>query len=214
MVFQKATDANHAEFGGATFSSPRLKEVPRLKNEPMKTDRTPTLPPFFTQVIGSLPRPKLVLDLLARRSEMSADRYARVMDDMVVFAIRPLLLPFPSPRVLAALDNAKDRDETKPNLGRQFQRHGGLFALRGSETTETEVTMATDKAVPCRPSDGQVKGPDQSCPSFDRRRRASNLSFSPSRALRTASVRSVMLRSYVARSTGKGVPSLPPWACE
>src|SRR5438105_11452102 len=54
----------------------------------MRTDRTRKLPPFFTQVIGSLPRPKVLLDLLARRSEMPADRYARVMDEMVIFAIR------------------------------------------------------------------------------------------------------------------------------
>ena len=40
----------------------------------MKTDRTRKLPPFFTQVIGSLPRPKLVLDLLARQAEMPAKR--------------------------------------------------------------------------------------------------------------------------------------------
>ncbi|MGA2256426.1 MAG: cobalamin-independent methionine synthase II family protein [Thermoguttaceae bacterium] len=54
----------------------------------MRTDRTRQLPPFFTQVIGSLPRPKLVQDLLARRSEMSPHRYTKVMDEMVVFAIR------------------------------------------------------------------------------------------------------------------------------
>ena len=54
----------------------------------MRTARTRALPPFFTQVIGSLPRPKVLLDLLARRNEISPDRYAKVMDEMVVFAIR------------------------------------------------------------------------------------------------------------------------------
>src|SRR5437870_4747441 len=54
----------------------------------MKTDRTRKLPPFFTQVIGSLPRPRVLLDLLARRSEIPADRFANVMDEMVLFAIR------------------------------------------------------------------------------------------------------------------------------
>src|SRR5436309_11063170 len=54
----------------------------------MRTDRTRKLPPFFTQVIGSLPRPKMLLDLLARRSEIPGDRYAKVMDEMVIFAIR------------------------------------------------------------------------------------------------------------------------------
>src|SRR5919201_1928806 len=54
----------------------------------MKTARTAKLPLFFTQVIGSLPRPKVVLDLLARRSDISADRFEKLMDEMVVFAIR------------------------------------------------------------------------------------------------------------------------------
>lgn len=53
----------------------------------MKTQRTSELPLFFTHVIGSLPRPQLVRDLLARRTEMPADRFARAMDDMVRFAI-------------------------------------------------------------------------------------------------------------------------------
>ncbi|MFQ5930020.1 MAG: cobalamin-independent methionine synthase II family protein [Acidobacteriota bacterium] len=54
----------------------------------MRTEKTQKLPPFYTQVIGSLPRPKVVLDLHARRSEMSEDRFNAVMDEMVVFAIR------------------------------------------------------------------------------------------------------------------------------
>jgi 5-methyltetrahydropteroyltriglutamate--homocysteine methyltransferase len=54
----------------------------------VKTDKTAGLPPFHTHVIGSLPRPKLVIDLLHRREEMSADRYVRLMDEMVLFAIR------------------------------------------------------------------------------------------------------------------------------
>src|SRR5258706_15366143 len=54
----------------------------------MKSERTRKLPLFFTQVTGSLPRPKMLLDLLARRSEIPADRYAKVMDEMVIFAIR------------------------------------------------------------------------------------------------------------------------------
>src|SRR5437763_2630174 len=54
----------------------------------MKTPRTRQLPRFFTQVIGSLPRPKVLLDLLARRNEMPADRFTRLMDEMVIFAIR------------------------------------------------------------------------------------------------------------------------------
>lgn len=54
----------------------------------MRTDRTKALPPFFTQVIGSLPRPTLVRALVDRRTSMSGDEYNRVMDDMVIFAIR------------------------------------------------------------------------------------------------------------------------------
>jgi 5-methyltetrahydropteroyltriglutamate--homocysteine methyltransferase len=54
----------------------------------MKTARTSRLPPFFTQVIGSLPRPKVVQDLLARRESIPAARFKQVLDEMVCFAIR------------------------------------------------------------------------------------------------------------------------------
>jgi 5-methyltetrahydropteroyltriglutamate--homocysteine methyltransferase len=48
----------------------------------MKTPRTSRLPKFYTHPIGSLPRPKAVLDLLGRRGHRAA------MDDAVRFAIR------------------------------------------------------------------------------------------------------------------------------
>ncbi len=54
----------------------------------MRTDRTSKLPPFFTQVIGSLPRPQVVRDLLAKREQLPADRFQSTLDDFVVFAIR------------------------------------------------------------------------------------------------------------------------------
>ena len=54
----------------------------------MKTARTSQLPPFYTHVIGSLPRPQAVRDLLARRSEMDPGHFTGAMDDMVRFAIR------------------------------------------------------------------------------------------------------------------------------
>ena len=54
----------------------------------MRTDRTKALPPFFTQVIGSLPRPLLVRRLIDRRDSMPVDEYNRVMDDLVIVAIR------------------------------------------------------------------------------------------------------------------------------
>ena len=53
----------------------------------MRTETTRKLPPFFTQVIGSLPRPKMVRSLHARRHQMSEERFRKVMDDMVLFAI-------------------------------------------------------------------------------------------------------------------------------
>lgn len=54
----------------------------------MRTERTRKLPPFFTQVIGSLPRPKLVRDLHAQRGEIPTERFQQVMDEMTIFAIR------------------------------------------------------------------------------------------------------------------------------
>jgi 5-methyltetrahydropteroyltriglutamate--homocysteine methyltransferase len=52
------------------------------------TQRTSKLPPFFTQVIGSLPRPQAVRDLLTQREELPLDRFQRTLDDYVRFAIR------------------------------------------------------------------------------------------------------------------------------
>ena len=54
----------------------------------MKTERTQALPIFFTQVIGSLPRPMLVRDLINRRDTIPPDEYNKLMDEMVLFAIR------------------------------------------------------------------------------------------------------------------------------
>ena len=54
----------------------------------MKTKRTAALPPFYTHTIGSLPRPLVVRELLARRAELAESRFAELMDEMVIFAIR------------------------------------------------------------------------------------------------------------------------------
>src|SRR5438128_6816588 len=54
----------------------------------MKTPRTAQLPLFYTHGIGSLPRPQVVRDLLARRHELPPDLYRRTLDDLVLFAIR------------------------------------------------------------------------------------------------------------------------------
>ena len=54
----------------------------------MKTERTRRLPPFFTQVIGSLPRPQLLRDLLHRRDSDPSFSCRSILDDLTLFAIR------------------------------------------------------------------------------------------------------------------------------
>ena len=54
----------------------------------MDTPKTSKLPLFFTQVIGSLPRPLAVRDLLARRPEMEPAKHRALLDEMITFAIR------------------------------------------------------------------------------------------------------------------------------
>lgn len=100
----------------------------------MKTDRTRTLPPFLTQVIGSLPRPRMLLDLLARRSEISADRFAKVMDEMVVFAIRL--------QEQAGIDVISDGEWRRRHyIGEFLQRVGGFERIRKFEHQgETKLT--------------------------------------------------------------------------
>ena len=46
------------------------------------------LPLFYTHVIGSLPRPQVVRNLLARRTEIASHEFDRLMDEMVIFAMR------------------------------------------------------------------------------------------------------------------------------
>jgi 5-methyltetrahydropteroyltriglutamate--homocysteine methyltransferase len=100
----------------------------------MKTTRTRALPPFFTQVIGSLPRPKLLLDLLARRGEMPADRYAKVMDEMVIFAIRL--------QEQAGIDVVSDGEWRRRHyIGEFLTRVGGFERVRKFEHQgETKLT--------------------------------------------------------------------------
>jgi 5-methyltetrahydropteroyltriglutamate--homocysteine methyltransferase len=50
--------------------------------------KTQRLPLFYAQPIGSLPRPKAVLELLAQRNTMPAERFLPALDDAVRFAIR------------------------------------------------------------------------------------------------------------------------------
>jgi 5-methyltetrahydropteroyltriglutamate--homocysteine methyltransferase len=52
--------------------------------------KSPKLPPLYTHPIGSLPRPRVVLDLIAQRQEgrLSPQEFDARMDDCVRFAIR------------------------------------------------------------------------------------------------------------------------------
>lgn len=89
----------------------------------MKTERTRKLPRFFTQVIGSLPRPKLLLALLERRGEMPPERYEAVMDDMVRFAIRL--------QETAGLDVVSDGEWRRRHyVGEFLSRVGGFEPIR------------------------------------------------------------------------------------
>jgi 5-methyltetrahydropteroyltriglutamate--homocysteine methyltransferase len=100
----------------------------------MKTDRTQRLPPFFTQVIGSLPRPRMLLDLLARRNEIPRERYTKVMDEMVIFAIRL--------QEQAGLDVVSDGEwRRKHYIGEFLERVGGFERVRKFEHQgETKLT--------------------------------------------------------------------------
>ncbi len=104
----------------------------------MKTDRTKALPPFFTQVIGSLPRPKLVRELIDRRDSMPADEYTRIMNEMVIVAIRL--------QELAGLDVISDGEWRRIHYLDEFLlRVGGhepirQFEHQGELKTTTVVT--------------------------------------------------------------------------
>jgi len=92
----------------------------------MKTERTKKLPLFFTHVIGSLPRPKAVLDLLSKREDMPADRFEKTMDEMIVFAIRV--------QELAGIDVVSDGEWRRSHyIGEFFNRVGGFENCRKFE---------------------------------------------------------------------------------
>jgi 5-methyltetrahydropteroyltriglutamate--homocysteine methyltransferase len=104
----------------------------------MKTDRTRQLPPFFTQGIGSLPRPRAVRDLLAGRQEMPAERFREALDDCVAFAIRL--------QEQAGLDVVTDGEWRRSQYIRELlQRVGGFERCRRyshqGETKLTEVVV-------------------------------------------------------------------------
>jgi 5-methyltetrahydropteroyltriglutamate--homocysteine methyltransferase len=104
----------------------------------VKILRTARLPPFYTHGIGSLPRPQVVRDLLARRSEMPAERSRAVLDDLVRFAIRL--------QEEAGLDVVSDGEWRRSQYIREFlQRVGGFERCRRyshqGETKLTEVVV-------------------------------------------------------------------------
>lgn len=104
----------------------------------MKTTRTGRLPLFYTHVIGSLPRPKMVLDLLQNRQSIAPDRYQQLLDEMVIFAIRL--------QEQAGLDVVSDGEWRRIQYIREFlNRIGGFEKCRRfehqGETKYTEVVV-------------------------------------------------------------------------
>lgn len=96
------------------------------------------LSPLYTHVIGSLPRPQAVRDLLARREEMPADRFRGLLDEMVVFAIRL--------QELAGIDCVSDGEWRRTQYIREFlTRVGGFERCRTyqhqGETKTTDVVV-------------------------------------------------------------------------
>jgi 5-methyltetrahydropteroyltriglutamate--homocysteine methyltransferase len=104
----------------------------------MQTERTAKLPPFYTHGIGSLPRPQVVRDLLAARNDMPADRFQRVLDDLILFAIHM--------QEQVGLDVVSDGEWRRSQYIREFlTRVGGFersrrFTHQG-ETKYTEVVV-------------------------------------------------------------------------
>ena len=112
----------------------------------MRTERTKALPPFFTQVIGSLPRPKLLLDLLARRDEIGAERYQHLMDEMVIFAIRL--------QEMAGLDVISDGEWRRRHyVGEFLSRIGGFARVRPIEHQGKQLMhdVVVQKMTPRQP---------------------------------------------------------------
>ncbi len=104
----------------------------------MQTERTGRLPLFYTHGIGSLPRPKVVLDLLNARDAMEPARFNEAMDAMVLFAIRL--------QEQAGLDVISDGEWRRVQYIREFlDRVGGFEKCRKfehqGETKYTEVIV-------------------------------------------------------------------------
>lgn len=104
----------------------------------MKTSRTTQLPCFYTQGIGSLPRPQVVRDVLAHRHEMDPLRGRCLLDDLVRFAIRL--------QEQAGLDVVSDGEWRRTQYIREFLSRVGGFERCRSFTHQGE-TKTTDVAV-------------------------------------------------------------------
>ena len=96
------------------------------------------MPHFHTQVIGSLPRPKCVIDLLLQRAGMTRDAYQARVDEMVIFAIRL--------QEQAGLDVVSDGEWRRVQYIREFlERIGGFDRCRRyqhqGETKLTDVIV-------------------------------------------------------------------------
>jgi 5-methyltetrahydropteroyltriglutamate--homocysteine methyltransferase len=100
----------------------------------VQTARTAKLAPFYTHPIGSLPRPQAVRDLLAQRQDIPADRFQRVLDDFVIFAIRL--------QEQAGLDVVSDGEWRRTQYIREFLARVGGFerCRRFSHQGETKLT--------------------------------------------------------------------------
>src|SRR5437867_11220963 len=100
----------------------------------MKTPRMSRLPLLYTHGIGSLPRPQVVRDLLARRETLPAKQLQQALDDSVRFAIRL--------QEQAGLDVVSDGEWRRSQYIREFlDRVGGFERCRRfSHQGETKLT--------------------------------------------------------------------------
>ena len=85
----------------------------------MKTPRISHMPLFYTHGIGSLPRPQVVRDLLARRQELAPKAFQQTLDDMVRFAVRL--------QEQAGLDVVSDGEWRRTQYIREFLTRVGGF---------------------------------------------------------------------------------------
>jgi len=113
----------------------------------MKTLRTTKLPVLYTHGIGSLPRPRVVLDLIGRREELGRERFSGAMDDMVRFAIRL--------QEQAGMDVVGDGEWRRVHyVGEFLKRVGGFERVR--KFTHQGETKLTDVVVGRMKSGGSV----------------------------------------------------------